>query len=107
MAGFSLAADLAVLTSNADDGSLAGQYQTRNDGPTAAVVDDDRVVFNTESCELEVLRVDGTPVWKKWLGDPLMSMPTVANGRVYIAYPDTRGDRHHYLACFDLMTGHE
>jgi outer membrane protein assembly factor BamB len=92
---------------NADDGTLAWQYQTSDDGPTAAVVDDDHVVFNTESCELEVLTTDGTPVWKKWLGDPLMSMPAVASGRVYMAYPDTKGDRRHYLACFDLRSGTE
>ncbi len=92
---------------NANDGTLAWQYQTSDDGPTAAVVDDDHVVFNTESCELEVLTVDGTPVWKKWLGDPLMSMPAVAGGRVYMAYPDSKGDHRHYLACFDLRTGQE
>ena len=92
---------------NAGDGTLAWQYQTSDDGPTAAVVDDDHVVFNTESCELEVLTVDGTPVWKKWLGDPLMSMPAVAEGRVYMAYPDSKGDHRHYLACFDLRSGHE
>jgi len=92
---------------NADDGSLAWQYQTSDDGPTAAVVDEDHVVFNTESCELEVLTVDGIPVWKKWLGDPLMSMPAVAEGRVYMAYPDSKGDGRHYLACFDLRTGLE
>ena len=80
---------------------------SEDDGPTAAVVDDDHVVFNTESCELEVLTVDGTPVWKKWLGDPLMSMPAVAGGRVYMAYPDSKGDHRHYLACFDLRTGKE
>jgi outer membrane protein assembly factor BamB len=92
---------------NANDGTLAWHYQTSDDGPTAAVVDDDHVVFNTESCELEVLTVDGTPVWKKWLGDPLMSMPAVAGGRVYMAYPDSKGDRRHYMACFDLKTGRE
>jgi outer membrane protein assembly factor BamB len=92
---------------NADDGTLSWQYQTSDDGPTAAVVAGDHVVFNTESCELEVLTVTGTPVWKKWLGDPLMSMPAVAGGRVYMAYPDSKGDRRHYLACFDLRTGHE
>jgi outer membrane protein assembly factor BamB len=92
---------------NADDGSLAWQYQTSDDGPTAAVVDDDHVVFNTESCELEVLTARGIPVWKKWLGDPLMSMPAVSCGRVYMVYPDSNGDRRHYLACFDLRTGRE
>jgi Ca-activated chloride channel family protein len=92
---------------DARDGRLAWQYQTTDDGPTAAVVDEEFVVFNTESCELEVLTVDGAPVWKKWLGDPLMSMPAVAEGRVFIAYPDSKGDRRHYLACFDLRTGRE
>jgi outer membrane protein assembly factor BamB len=92
---------------NANDGGLAWQYQTSDDGPTAAVVEGDHVVFNSESCELEVLTTDGAPVWKKWLGDPLMSMPAVAAGRVYMAYPGTTGDRQHYLACFDLRTGRE
>src|SRR5262249_19775085 len=85
----------------------AWQYQTSDDGPTAAVVDDGHVVFNTESCEIEVLTVEGAPVWKRWLGDPLMSMPAVGGGRVYQAYPDSKGDRRHHLACFDLRTGHE
>src|ERR1700682_1800217 len=40
-------------------GEVAWQYQTENDGPTAAVVADGCVVFNTESCELEVLSVAG------------------------------------------------
>jgi len=88
-------------------GELAWQYQTEDDGPTAAVVTDERVVFNTESCELEVLTVTGRPVWKKWLGDPLLSMPAVEAGRVFMAYPDSRGDHRHYLACFDLADGKE
>jgi outer membrane protein assembly factor BamB len=92
---------------DADSGALAWEYRTHDDGPTAAVVADDLVVFNTESCELEVLTTEGRPVWKKWLGDPLMSMPAVGGGRVFMAYPDSRKDHQHYLACFDLRTGHE
>jgi outer membrane protein assembly factor BamB len=92
---------------DAHDGRLAWQYQTSDDGPTAAAVAEGHVVFNTESCELEVLTVEGTPVWKKWLGDPLMSMPAVEAGRIYMAYPDSRGDRQHFLACLDLRMGHE
>jgi outer membrane protein assembly factor BamB len=90
---------------DASTGRLAWQYQTTDDGPTAAVVDDGYVVFNTESCELEVLSVEGKPLWKKWLGDPLLSMPAIHGGRSYMAYPDTRGDHRHYLACFGLSTG--
>src|SRR5205807_1343432 len=91
----------------ADTGEQLWVYRTKDDGPTAAIVEEDLVAFNTESCELEVLTVDGQPVWKKWLGDPLMSMPAAAQGRVFIAFPDSRGDRRHRLACLDLRTGEE
>src|SRR5262245_53017797 len=66
-----------VYAFDAFTGHLTWHYQTTDDGPTAAVVADGHVVFNTESCELEVLTTDGRPVWKKWLGDPLMSMPAI------------------------------
>lgn len=90
---------------DADTGAVRWQYQTNDDGPTAAIIVEDRVVFNTESCELEVLTLDGTPVWKKWLGDPLLSIPAAQNGRVFIAFPGS--DRHHVLGCFDLAGGNE
>ncbi len=88
-------------------GKKLWQYQTADDGPTAAVAQDGHVAFNTESCELEILTVEGQPVWKKWLGDPLMSMPAIAAGKVYMAYPDSKGDKQHYLAGFELKTGKE
>src|SRR5438552_10724499 len=87
---------------DAATGALVWHYQTEDDGPTAAVVADGYIVFNTESCELEVLSLEGQRVWKKWLGDPLLSMPAVESGRVFMAYPDSGGDRRHYLACFRL-----
>ena len=87
---------------DAATGKKEWTYRTKDDGPTAAVVADGYVAFNTESCELEVLTVKGKSVWKKWLGDPLMSMPAIADGKVYMAYPNSKGDRKHYLACFDL-----
>jgi Ca-activated chloride channel homolog len=80
-------------------------YHTGDDGPTAVVYADGYIEFNTESCELEVLTVEGKPVWKKWLGDPLMSMPAIDSGRIYMSYPDSRGDLNHYLGCFDLRNG--
>jgi Ca-activated chloride channel homolog len=92
---------------DAATGKVVWRYQTHDDGPTAAVVQDGYVAFNTESCELEILALDGKPVWKKWLGDPLMSMPAISAGKVYMAYPNSKGDHHHYLACFDLKTGKE
>lgn len=90
---------------DADTGDVIWQYQTTDDGPTAAVIEQQFVIFNTESCELEVLTIDGQSVWKRWLGDPLMSMPAASDGRVFMAYPDSRDDEQHYLACFDLPTG--
>jgi outer membrane protein assembly factor BamB len=83
------------------------QYQTEDDGPTAAVVLEGHVAFNTESCELEILSTAGQPLWKHWLGDSLMSMPAMAGDRVYQVYPDSRGDRRHYLSAFDLTTGRQ
>lgn len=82
-------------------------YKTADDGPTAAVHQDGRIAFNTESCELEILDVKGKRLWKKWLGDPLMSMPAIHDGRVLMAFPDSRGDRRHYLGCFALDSGKE
>jgi outer membrane protein assembly factor BamB len=92
---------------DATSGSPLWTYHTADDGPTAAVVDGPTIIFNTESCELETITRDGKPLWKKWLGDPLMSMPAVAGGTVYMAYPNSRGDRRYYLAAFDLQTGKE
>jgi outer membrane protein assembly factor BamB len=34
-----------------------------------------------------------------------MSMPAAADGKLFMVYPDTRGDRRHYLACFTLKDG--
>ncbi len=91
---------------DAKTGKMVWKYNTADDGPTAAAVQDGYVVFNTESCEIEVLTTDGKPVWKKWLGDPLMSMPSVSKGKVYMCYPNNKSGKHH-IACFDLKTGKE
>jgi Ca-activated chloride channel family protein len=90
---------------DATTGRRLWSYQTADDGPTAAVVQSGIVAFNTESCELEVLTTSGRRLWKKWLGDPLMSMPAVNNGRVYMAYPDSRGKGGYYISGFNIQTG--
>src|SRR5260370_36423291 len=92
---------------DAATGNTRWVYHTVDDGPTAAVFSDGRIAFNTESCELEVITKDGKPLWKKWLGDPLMSMPAIADGVVYMAYPNSRGDSKYYVAGFDLGSGKE
>ncbi len=73
---------------DAATGKLAWQIKTADDGPTAAVVEDGLVAFNTESCTLIVVDAKtGKVIWQEWLGDPLMSQPAAWKGRIYIAYP--------------------
>src|SRR5262249_39766328 len=36
-----------------------------------------------------------------------MSMPAIADGKVYMAYPNSRGDKKYYVAAFDVKTGKE
>jgi len=82
---------------DAATGELVWQIATADDGPTAAVVEDGLVAFNTESCTVIVVEAStGKLVWQEWLGDPLMSQPAIADGRLYIAYPG--GGRIHGYA---------
>jgi Ca-activated chloride channel family protein len=75
-----------------------------DDGPTAAVVAEGRVVFNTESCTLFVVDArTGKQLWSRWLGDPLMSQPAVHAGVVYMAYPGPDGE--HRLIALRLADG--
>jgi eukaryotic-like serine/threonine-protein kinase len=87
----------------AGSGRLAWHQRTKDDGPTAAVIEDDFAAFNTESCTLEVVAIrSGQVVWEKWLGDPLMAQPAIDGGRVFMAYPR---DGSHYLGAFQLIDG--
>src|SRR5215470_15147716 len=73
---------------DAETGRVVWQMQTQDDGPTAAVVEDGCVAFNTESCTVIVAEAKtGKVIWQEWLGDPLMSQPAISKGRLYIAYP--------------------
>jgi outer membrane protein assembly factor BamB len=112
---------------DARTGSLLWKTNAGDDGPSAAVVEDGHVAFNTESCTLVVVdEKTGKLVWQEWLGDPLMSQPAVSKGRLYMAYPagGRGGDRRgrglgagrkregraaetgsHRLLCADLKTG--
>lgn len=79
---------------DASTGELVWQIHTADDGPTAAVVEDGYVAFNTESCTVIIVEAKtGKLVWQEWLGDPLMSQPAIADGKLYIAYP--KGGRLH------------
>jgi Ca-activated chloride channel homolog len=108
---------------DAETGRVVWQMKTKDDGPTAAVVEDGCVAFNTESCTVIVAEAKtGKVIWQEWLGDPLMSQPAISKGRLYIAYPaGQRGAQQsqnnsaqtdssnlgpgHRMLCADLKTG--
>ena len=74
-----------------------------DNGPTAAIYDDGRVVFNTESCTLFALDAKtGKRLWHKWLGDPTLAQTAVADGIVFAAHPAQGGQR---LSAYQVATG--
>jgi len=77
---------------DADTGKVIWKTQTGDDGPTAAVVADGMVAFNTESCTLVIVdERRGRVIWQEWLGDPLMSQPAIDKGVLYMAHPAATG----------------
>src|SRR5277367_4983222 len=93
---------------DAQTGRLIWKIKTKDDGPTSAVVENGLVAFNTESCTVMVVEAKtGKLVWQEWLGDPLMSQPAAANGKLFIAYPSTHNPAgySHRMLCADLKTG--
>lgn len=84
-------------------GEMLWSLSAPDGGPTAAFYDRNRVVFNTESCTIFVADADtGELLWKKWLGDPLMSQPALAGDLVVSAYPS---DGAHLFGGFALTDG--
>ena len=63
-----------------------------DNGPTAAVFDNGRVLFNTESCTLFALDAKtGKRLWHRFLGDPTLAQIAVADGLVYASHPAPEG----------------
>ena len=76
----------------ADTGELVWGVDLDDDGPSAAVCADGVIVFNTESCTIFALdSKTGKHLWSYYLGDPLTSTPTIANGLVFTSYPAAGG----------------
>src|SRR6202521_1710463 len=77
---------------DSETGKIIWKIETGDDGPTAAVVADGMVAFNTESCTLVVVdERRGRLIWQEWLGDPLMSQPAIARGVLFMAHPAAPG----------------
>ena len=73
---------------NAETGELIWGVDLDDDGPTSAVAEDGVIIFNTESCTIFTLDArTGKLLWSWFLGDPLMTTPTICGGRVYTSYP--------------------
>jgi Ca-activated chloride channel homolog len=88
---------------DAKSGKARWAIKVSDDGPTAAVAAEGVVAFNTESCTLFVVDgKTGKQLWSRWLGDPLMSQPAIASGKVFMAYPGGGG---HRLIAMKLKTG--
>jgi Ca-activated chloride channel family protein len=86
-------------------GELDWRAAAPDGGPTAAIVEDGKALFNTESCTLFVVDVEtGRQRWSRWLGDPLMSQPSAANGRVFSGHVRDGGATYGFTA-MDLRTG--
>jgi Ca-activated chloride channel family protein len=89
---------------DAETGKRAWTHDALEDnGPTAPIYAAGNVVFNTESCTLFVLDArSGRTKWSKYLGDPTLSQPAVADGIVFASYPAGDGQM---LGAFKINTG--
>ncbi len=73
---------------DAETGKPTWAVDLDDDGPTSAVYEDGIIIFNTESCTIFALdAATGKMLWSWFLGDPLMTTPTISGGRVYTSYP--------------------
>ena len=78
---------------DADTGHIEwATQQLEDDGPTAPVYDDGRVIFNTESCTLFALDAKtGVRLWQRNIGDPTLAQAAVADGLVFASHPSGQG----------------
>lgn len=87
---------------DAKSGTIDWHHRCPDDGPTAPVVASNRVFYNTESCTLEALDLDGAPLWQRWLGDPMLAQPAAASDMVFAVYPKNGA---HHLSAFGAKDG--
>lgn len=59
-----------------------------DDGPSTAIYSDSLIYFNTESCTIFALDyLSGNLKWAYWLGDPLLTTPSIVKGTAITTYP--------------------
>ena len=83
----------AFYALDATSGDIRWATQNLEDnGPTAAVFDEGRVVFNTESCTLFALDAKtGKRLWLRRLGDPTLAQTAVSGPLVFASHPTDQG----------------
>ena len=93
---------------DAEAGTVRWSSQALEDnGPTAPIYDDGMVVFNTESCTIFVLAAaTGKKLWFKYLGDPTLAQPAVADGLVFTSHPSD-GTSGYSLTAFKVRSGRQ
>ncbi len=95
-----------VYALDATTGRVDWHVTASDGGPSAAIYYDDNIYFNTESCTL--FAVDGQSgriLWRRWLGDPLMSMPAAAEGRVFSGHIWPQASTGYGFTAMDALTG--
>lgn len=92
-------------------GRKSRSYGTQDNGPWSPLVIGDRVITTTESCTLYTFTKTGRTVFKKWLGDPILSTPASDGNQLYVsgnALPAPRGQRKpegYSVGSMDLRDG--
>jgi Ca-activated chloride channel homolog len=91
---------------DAEDGRIVwASKELEDDGPTAAIYYQGRVIFNTESCTLFVLDGEtGQKLWFKYLGDPTLAQVAAAEGLVIASHPGGTGPE---VSAYRLTDGAE
>jgi Ca-activated chloride channel family protein len=86
---------IAFYALDAETGRFAwSSRQLEDNGPTAPIYDEGKVIFNTESCTLFVMEAkSGKKLWHKYLGDPTLAQPAVSAGLIYAQHPSGDGPR--------------
>lgn len=91
---------------DARTGEVAWRASAPDGGPTAAIVEGDKVLFNTESCTLFAVDArSGRQRWSHWLGDPVMGQPAANDGRVFSGH--IRNGGGYGFTALRLSTGDE
>jgi outer membrane protein assembly factor BamB len=97
---------VSMYALDSEEGNVLWSSQSLEDnGPTAPIYEDEDIIFNTESCTLFVMDArTGRKKWFKYLGDPTLAQPAVADGLVFAQHPGGSGSE---LSAYKLRNGAE